>query len=456
MQPVYHYLMGSLAALVYGFPSRKLLVIGVTGTTGKTTTVYFLARLLSANGYKAGYTSTAQFNDGQNEWLNDKKMTMPGRFFLQRTLRQMLKNGCRAAIVETTSQGVEQFRHRFINYDFLIFTNLYPEHIEAHGNFENYKHAKGKLFAHLSTCSPKYMDENKHIVLGASGFKKAELRRIKKTVVINGDEEYAPYFLSFPAERKLIYTLNPTKKASSFDVEGEAIIPPPEILVYEPLFSEAAGSRFLMAGEDFHLPVLGSYNVFNAVAALAAALALDISPRQAAQALSDIKVLAGKMEKIEVGQPFTVLIDYAFEPKALEALYQNVEHIPHRRFIHILGSAGGGRDQARRPILGRMAGEKADIVIITDEDPYDEDPSLIISQVASGAEKAGKKEGKDLYKVIDRRGAMRLAFRLAAEGDLVLITGKGAEQFICGPNGSKMAWDDRRVAREELSVWAEG
>jgi len=454
LQPVYHYLFGYLAAVYYRFPSRSLLVIGVTGTTGKTTTVYFLARLLSANGFKAGYTSTAQFNDGEHEWLNDKKMTMPGRFFLQKNLRRMVKNGCRAVVVETTSQGIEQFRHRFINYDLVLFTNLYPEHIEAHGGFENYKKAKGKLFAHLQSCPTKYLDESNKVVIKPSGLQKTELNKIKKTIIVNGDDEYAPYFLSFSAERKCVYTLNQELNSKSLaGPQGEDVEPAPDFFVYEPLFSEANGSDFQLRQQRYHLPVLGSYNVFNAVAALTCVLVLDVNAAAAAQALAEIKVLAGKMEKIEAGQNFAVLIDYAFEPTALEALYQNLDYLPHQRLIHILGSAGGGRDQRRRPILGKMAGTKAEIVIITNEDPYDEDPELIIDQVALGAEHVGKVLNKDLYKVADRREAFGLAFSLAQPGDLVLITGKGAEQYICGPNDTKIPWDDRSVAREELNSW---
>ncbi len=453
VQPVYHYLFGYLAAVFYRFPSRKLLVIGVTGTTGKTTTVYFLARLLSDNGFKAGYTSTAQFNDGEFEWLNDKKMTMPGRFFLQRNLRRMVKNGCRAVVVETTSQGIEQFRHRFINYDLILFTNLYPEHIEAHGGFENYKKAKGKLFAHLQSCRTKYLDKDNKVVLKPSGLQKTELNKIKKTIISNGDDEHAPYFLSFKAERKCVYTLNKALNSKNLSgTQGEDVEPAPEFFVYEPLFSEANGSDFQLREQRYHLPVLGSYNVFNAVAALTCVLALDVNAAAASRALAEIKVLAGKMEKIEVGQNFSVLIDYAFEPTALEGLYQNLDYLPHNRLIHILGSAGGGRDQRRRPILGKMAGNKADIVIVTNEDPYDEDPELIIDQVALGAEHVGKVLNTDLYKVSDRRDAFSLAFRLAEPGDLVLITGKGAEQYICGPNDTKIQWDDRTVAKEELMV----
>lgn len=451
LQPAYHFLMGYLAALYYRFPSRQLLVIGVTGTTGKTSTVYFLSRLLSASGYKAGYTSTAQFHDGRREWLNDKKMTMPGRFFLQKNLRRMIRNGCSAVVVETTSQGIEQFRHRFLNYDLVLFTNLYPEHIEAHGGFENYKQAKGKLFAHLSRCRSKYLGADNKVVLKSSGLQKTELTKIKKTIIVNGDDEYAPYFLSFPAERKCVYTLDSSLNAHRLAAaDGAEVLPRPEFFVYEPLFSEATGSDFQLAGQRFHLPILGSYHVFNAVAALVSLIGLEAKPKTLAVALEEIKVLAGKMEKIEMGQPFTVLVDYAFEPKAMAALYQSLELIPHQRLFHILGSTGGGRDESRRPVLGKMAGEKADVVIVTDEDPYDDDPQLIIDQVAIGAEHAGKVLNENLYKVLSRRDAFALAFSLAQAGDLVLITGKGAEQYICGPRESKLPWDDRSVAREEL------
>lgn len=451
LQPIYHFIMAYVAALYYKFPSRKLLIIGVTGTTGKTTSVYLLSRLLSDNGYKAGYTSTAQFNDGEKEWLNDKKMTMPGRFFLQKNLRRMIKNDCRVAIIETTSQGIEQFRHRFINYDLLLFTNLYPEHIEAHGGFENYKCAKGKLFAHLKKCKDKYLDQENKVVLGASGLRQTELRKIKKSIIVNGDDEQAAYFLSFTADKKYAYTNNDKLSIKDLIIQAEEeVSPTPELFLYEPLFSGTEGSDFQFLNQRYHLPILGSYNVYNAVSALSVAHVLNIESEKLAVSLTDIKTVVGKMEKIEAGQDFIVLVDYAFEPKALASLYENLNNFKYQRLIHILGSTGGGRDQSRRQILGNLAGKEADIVIVTNEDPYDEDPKVIIEAVAYGAENAGKKENKDLFKVLDRREAMALAFKLAQSGDLILITGKGAEQYICGKNDSKLAWDDRKVAKEEL------
>jgi UDP-N-acetylmuramoyl-L-alanyl-D-glutamate--2,6-diaminopimelate ligase len=172
LQPVYHFIFSYLAALAYGFPSEKLIIIGITGTTGKTTSVYLIAKTLEQAGIKTGFTSTAMFNDGKNEWSNDKKMTMLGRFFTQKLLRNMLRNKCRVAIVETTSEGIRQFRHRFINYDIAIFTGLYEEHIDSHGSFENYKKAKGKLFKHLSKGKTKYINDDRQVLKPESGLKK--------------------------------------------------------------------------------------------------------------------------------------------------------------------------------------------------------------------------------------------------------------------------------------------
>ena len=186
MQPGYHLALNWLAGVWYGFPSNKLLVVGVTGTTGKTTTVFMIAEMLRKAGFKVGYTSTAMFSDGQKDWLNDKKMTMLGRFFTQRMLRRMVKNKCQVAIVETTSEGIVQYRHRFINYDIVLFTGLYPEHIDSHGSFENYKKAKLKLFEHLENSKVKNIQDTRHKIQTSS-----------KTIIVNLDDEQAKDFLDF-------------------------------------------------------------------------------------------------------------------------------------------------------------------------------------------------------------------------------------------------------------------
>lgn len=453
IQPLYHFMVAGLAALWYRNPSKHLIVIGVTGTTGKTSSVYFMAKVLESAGYNVGYTSTAMFDDGRREWLNDKKMTMPGRFFVQKILRQMVINRCQYAIVETTSEGIAQFRHRFINYDILVFTGLYPEHIQSHGSFEKYKEAKGRLFAHLKDCAPKYVNEQKAVCHPQTALKKLDYTRVKKVVVVNGDDESSPYFLSFWSEEQYIYTLNTAFDSNQFMENGgeDKILKDSQIHVYSEVETSAQGTSFKFQDRQINLKMLGTFNAANAMNAALVGLSQGLTLEAVKQGLESVTCLSGKMEKIDLGQNFQIMVDYSFEPRAMEKLYETVSVLPHNRIIHVLGSCGGGRDQDRRPIMGQIAGAKADVVIITNEDPYDEDPLLIIDQVAIGAEKAGKKPEIDLFKVEDRRTAISKALTLAAEGDLVLITGKGAEQYICLADGKKLSWDDRRIVREELS-----
>lgn len=442
LQPAYHFLLSWFASVVYGRPSEKMIVIGITGTTGKTTSVYMAAKVLESAGYKVGYTSTAMLGDGDKEWLNNKKMTMVGRFFTQRILARMAKNGCQYAIVETTSEGIKQFRHRFINYDTVVFTGLYPEHIESHGSFEKYKQAKGELFNHLKRCSVKYVDDNKVLQKGVGNIKKIDLNRVKKTIVANGDDENADYFLDFPAERKIVYK-NTREDAKDF---GENV----EVVYYDDIKAGKNGIDFVYEKIDVSLSIIGEFNVQNAMNAIGVAKSQNIDDRAIAEGLHSIESIAGKLERIDEGQDFTVIVDYAFEPNAMENLYKTVKQFDYNKIIHVLGSTGGGRDADRRPKLGKLAGENAEMVVVTNEDPYEEDPNLIISQVASGAEYAGKKEGDNLFKVEDRREGIAKALQLARKNDIVLITGKGCEQAICLPGGRKESWDDREVVREEL------
>lgn len=446
VQPAYHYLLSWSSAMFYGFPSEKMVVIGVTGTIGKTTTSYLLLRTLKECGYKVGLTSTAIFDDGEKEWLNDKRMTMVGRFFLQGLLAKMVRNGCQFAIVETTSEGIRQFRHRFINYDWLIFTGLYPEHIESHGGFENYKKAKGKLFEHLKNCKIKYADADWRIHQEGSGLKKLDLNHVRKTVVANVDDEHAPYFLSFWAEDKVGYCTDPAKATRNEDLPKENM----SIEPYGAISTNDKGVSFEAFGDKVQLSLLGEFNAANAMAAACVARLAEKSLDKVKAGLLSIRGVAGRMERIDEGQPFTVIVDYAFEPNSLAKFYDTVEKLPHNRIINVLGSAGGGRDVARRPKLGLLAGQRADFVVITNEDPYDDDPSLIIDQIAAGAETAGKKLNKDYFKIEDRRQAIAKALSLAEEGDLVLVTGKGSEQLIWMANGEKLPWDDRRVTAEEI------
>ncbi len=425
-QPIYHFVMGFFAALFYGFPSRKMIVIGVTGTTGKTTVTYMTAQVLRHAGLCVGYTSTAMFSDGKNDWLNDKKMTMVGRFFTQQMLARMVRNKCDVAIVETTSEGAVQFRHRFINYDVMVFTGLYPEHIESHGGFDNYKNAKKKLFLHLSRCARKIMHGEK----------------FAKTIVANMDDPYAAEFIQFPVDHKIGFG-----QKDYYDNMQSV-----EMIHYTSGSSNKIGVHFVCANAEIQMQILGNFNATNATAVLSIARALGIAHDVAVKGLMQISGLPGRLERIDEGQNFTVIVDYAFEPVAVEKLYETVRVLEPKNIIHVLGSTGGGRDVARRGKLGRIAGELARYVVVTNEDPYDDDPMMIITAVAEGSREKGKIEGKDLFLIRDRAEAIKKAIDLATENDVVLITGKGSEQAIVGKDGVLMPWDDRVSVRKILQT----
>ncbi len=406
----YHLALAKLAAVVYRHPSDKLIVIGITGTSGKSTTVAFLGQILEQAGYRVGWISTVSVKIAEKEEANTAKMTMFGRLQLQKRLAEMVKAGCTYAIVETSSQGIVQHRHVGINYDLVLLTNLRPEHIESHGGFENYKQAKMELFRHL-TRRPRKMIGGK---------------RITKTIVVNGRDPHANDFLACAADRKI-----------AFEVDEDVEV-------------SATGSTFIAFGVEMELPLLGRFNVENALAAATAAMALDVPIPTIQAAVATLRGVPGRLERIDEGQAFTVMVDFAFEPGALQKIFETLTVIPYERLIHVFGSCGGGRDVARRPVLGRMSGETADISIVTNEDPYDDDPMQIIHDVADGVRQTGKKEGEGLRIIADRAEAIQTAINLAQPGDLVLITGKGSEPVMAVGHGQLIPWDDREQARAAL------
>lgn len=426
----YHMSLAFFAVLIYGNPSNKLIVIGVTGTNGKSTTVNLISTILEKAGFGVGSTSTIEFKIKGQIWLNDKKMTMLGRFELQRLIKKMVRTGCQYAVIETSSEGIKQYRHLGINYDVVVFTNLTPEHLESHGGFENYKKAKGKLFQHLI--------EKPH--------KKINGKIIPKISIINIDDEYAEYFLQFPADKKITYGIK-----NSANVKAENYI-----------FTTLA-TEFYLNNSFYKTNLIGEYNLYNILAAISAAQSQNISHNIYKHAIFNLKQIPGRLEFIDTNKNFKVLIDYAPEPASLAKLYQTLKIFHFNKIIHVLGSAGGGRDQARRPILGEIAIRNAEIIIVTNEDPYDENPQKIIDQVAAGAKNYLKNisaketlqykndfQPPQIYKILERREAISKALSLANDNDLVLITGKGSEQAICLANGKKIPWDDRLVVRKLL------
>ncbi len=395
--PFYHAGWAFSSALFYGFPARGLTVIGVTGTKGKSTVIEMLATIYEATGGKVAISSTIRFAIGDDSKPNMLKRTTPGRGFIQQFLKRAKDAHCTYAIVELTSESALQYRHKFLFLDGLVVTNIQPEHIESHGSFEKYIAAKRLIVAELEQSKKK-----------------------NRTLVMNGDiPELKPFFkatiphiISFKKEE--LQNLSPKDNSVSFTYE--------EIPVT--------------------VPLPGDFNALNALAAMKMARAFNIATKDSASALFHMKPVLGRVEHISLGQDFMVIIDYAHTPDSLHALYSA---FPAHRKICVLGNTGGGRDTWKRPVMGSIADKECDEVILTTEDPYDEDPRAISEEMARGMKQKP-------HIIIDRRLAIRHALSLAKEGDVVLISGKGSGPYIMSARGRRIPWSDANVAREELST----
>jgi UDP-N-acetylmuramoyl-L-alanyl-D-glutamate--2,6-diaminopimelate ligase len=405
-QPTYHYGLALLGALIYHSPSRKLIVIGVTGTKGKTTTTELVNAILEADGKKTAVQNTLRFKIGEKEWRNMFKMTMPGRFFMQKFLRDAVKAGCTHAIIEMSSEGAKQFRHKFIYPDALIFTNLAPEHIESHGSYENYLKAKLSIAKTLED-SPK----------------------ANPVIIANIDDKEGEKFLTLNIKNKIPYSLH------------DAIA----------VKADSKGSYFQMGKMIIYSKLPGIFNIYNMLGAVAFAKFAGISEEKIKMGLENINFIRGRMEKINEGQGFDVVVDYAHTPDSLKAVYE--AYYGHKK-ICVLGNTGGGRDKWKREEMGKIADKYCDQIILTNEDPYDEDPRKIAEDVKKGITR------RPIEIIMDRRQAINKAIQNAlfikqTSGDkykvAILITGKGTDPYIMGPNGEKLEWDDATVAREELN-----
>lgn len=415
----YHFCLALLGAIVHRFPSRKLVVIGITGTNGKSTVVEMCDTILREAGFQVASVSSIRFRIADKEWPNMLKMTMPGRFGLQRFLRQAADAGCQYAVVEVTSEGIKQHRHMFINFQTAVFTNVTPEHIESHGGFEKYREAKAQLF-----------------------------RAARKTHIVNLDDRNADYFLQFPANEKYGYTV-----LQSEIHEGSATL----TIRAEDVQALESGLKFRIRelnknrdfNIDFSVPLLGEFHVSNALAAICVGLSQGIEVATIKRGLEKINSIPGRME-IVIREPFTVIVDYAHTPDAIQKVYRTIENwklkMGDSRMICVLGSAGGGRDKWKRPEMGKIAARFCDSIILTNEDPYDENPVQILSDIESGISNFPS----PISQILDRRHAIRKALEEAKPGDTVIITGKGCEPWICVSGGKKIPWDDREVVREEF------
>jgi UDP-N-acetylmuramoyl-L-alanyl-D-glutamate--2,6-diaminopimelate ligase len=395
-RPAYHFFLAWLSSVWYHNPSEDITVIGVTGTKGKSTTTELLAHILETAGYTVAVSNTIRFKVADENRRNKRKMSMPGRFFLQHFFWQAVDAGCEYAVVEMTSEGAAQFRHRFIELDTLIFTNLSPEHLDAHGSFANYKEAKLDIARQLTRSN------------------KSPTR-----LVVNDDNEHSDAFLSTPADEHITYELEDAK----------------------PFSSTASGSKITLGDQELKTKLFGEFNIYNILAAAKTCKAHGLSRENINDGVSSFSGVPGRLEAIDEGQGFGVYVDYAHTPDSLEKVYETFGDFSK---VCILGACGGGRDKWKRKKMAKIAENHCRKIFLTDEDPYDEDPKQIVEEMA-------KAISIPKYEIImDRRKAIRAALKEASKNDVVLLTGKGTDPYIMRENGKKQEWDEAAIAREEL------
>jgi len=395
----YHFALAYLGAALYGFPSSDIIVIGVTGTDGKSSTIEYLGAIFEQAGYTTALSNSIRTKIG-NESVASAGRSMPGRFFIQRFLRRAIQTNCTVAIVEMTSEGVKQHRHRAIDLNALVFTNLSPEHIESHGSLQAYADAKFEIGRALARSNKR-----------------------PRIIVANADDAEAERYLKLPVEISRGFTLANRAPWTASNTDGN--------LMFE--------------GEQIKVRLPGEFSLKNALAAAEVARALGVTLPAIRDGIAHVVHIPGRIEIIDGGQDFAVVVDYALTPEALEALYRTYAS---QKKICVFGSAGGGRDKWKRPVLGKLAETYCESVILTNDVAYDEDPRQIVDDIAKGM--TAKPEI-----ILDRRLAIRRALEIAnthpqASEAVVLITGMGIDSEVTSQNGTMEIWNDPSVTLEEL------
>ncbi len=415
--------VGLLACEFAGQPSRHMAVIGVTGTDGKTTTVNLIAAIMDAAGHSSGLTSTVDFKIGPRRMENETRFTNLEAPELQDVLAQMVREGVDYAVIESTSSGLELERLAGIAYDVAVVTNITSEHLEVHGTKEAYWRAKAMLFERIDPAYQK--------IPGPPFI-------VPRACILNADDASYAFLSRFCRAPIVSYGIdNP-----GADVNAKHVV------------SRDTGNSFdvtLPDGVTFHVesPLVARFNVANCLAAIAACWTQGATPEQMARALADFGGVPGRMERIQAGQDFAVIVDYAHTAESLKQVLTVLRPLTKNRLIAVFGSAGD-RDRTKRPEMGAVAAEYADYFVITDEDPRTEDAMSILREIAAGAVEAGAVEDRDFICQVGRREAIARAFALAQPGDTVVLCGKGHEQSIV-IGTEKIPWDDRKVARELLA-----
>jgi UDP-N-acetylmuramoyl-L-alanyl-D-glutamate--2,6-diaminopimelate ligase len=407
---VYHFLWAWTGAHLHRHPSTKLFVIGVTGTKGKTTTTEVISAILEAAGKRTALISSLRMKVGDESRKNTLGNSMPGRGYLQKFLHSAARAHCNYAIIEVTSQAVVQHRHRFIHWNMGVLTNLAPEHIESHGSFENYRDAK--------------LDFLKYVI--KQGGK----------VFLNRDDKNFDFFIEALGDSQPI----------TYSKDDE---------FFHDSLPHIRTTKMRRDSEPPHF-LMNSFNEENIAVAVAIAKELGIANKIIDDAILAFEGVPGRMEFIHAGAR-TAVVDYAHTPDSLEAAYvaaapKPTPNFPHPRLICVLGAAGGGRDTWKRPAMGGIAADHCDEIILTTEDPYDEDPEEIMNEIEGGIP-TPLREGQHVYKIVDRTEAIGKAIALAEDGDVVIGTGKGSEDWIHVADDRKIPWNERAVFEAALAKY---
>lgn len=410
VEPYGHWAEAILANVVYGFPARKLRVIGVTGTDGKTTTSTLITAMLRDSGYKVGMMTTISLDLGDGPVPNPTRLTTVTSFSLQRGLKKLSKAGVDWVVLETTSHALAQHRVWGVPYSVVAMTNITHEHLDYHGTFEDYRDAKKRLFELCNT-------NKKGLRIG----------------IANADDESGEIFAK-AIENPIRYGV---KKGDVRAVKTTTTTTGSTIQAHTP------------KGElNLKVNLPGSFNVYNALAAAAVGQAVGLSNEQVEKGIASLDAVEGRMTTIDEGQKFSVIVDYAHTPVSFEKIFNEIKPVTKGRMIVVFGSAGR-RDEAKRPLQGEVAGRLCDIVVVTEEDDRDQDGEQILNQIAEGSERAGKTRNKDLFLIHDRARAIEKAIQLAKPDDTVLLLGKGHETSILG-NFGKRDWNEFEAARNAL------
>ncbi len=411
VEPTGHMIEAAVVSAAHGMPARKMRVIGVTGTNGKTTTCFMIHRMLTEAGYNVALMTTVAYGVGNDITPQVAHMTTVSAPLLNKRMREFKRKGAEWLVLEVTSHALAQHRTWGVPFEIAVLTNITHEHLDYHGTFKRYLHAKRRLF----TLAARHH----------SGFG-----------VINADDPNAENF-EHAIPRCITYGL------AHGDLHAKDIELGPNGSRY---VAEVGGDSYVM-----HCNIPGEFNISNSLAALAVGRHLGLTKRQIEQGIAALKNVKGRMDTLQLGQDFSVIIDFAHTPDSFERLLRDVRKSTKGKLVAVFGSAGR-RDEAKRAIQGEIAGRYCDEVVLTEEDDRDTDGNKILGQIASGAEKSGKVREKDLFLVLDRPSAIKFAIsRVKTKNDTVIFLGKGHEKTIERADGEH-PWNEAEEVKKAIQA----